>query len=151
MRNQRNKQQPHEQQPLEQQNHDFSVRDLFTPTWNPQPVNPPEVDPEIEDRDPLTRSAESIRYSILSIEFWISPKGQVREWLRNNTRLAVLLAIPVFLVLPIITFGLWQLVSWLTALNSIAGKLIVLPLLALIAALIITLAWTLVKAVMASK
>ena len=130
---------------------EFNVRDLFTPTWNPQPITKPSVDEKLQNRDPLTRSAESIRYSILSIEFWISPNGQVREWLRHNSRLAVLLAIPAFLVLPVVTFALWQLVSWLAALNSIAGKLIVLPILALIAAVVITLAWLILKAVISRR
>ena len=35
-----------------------------------------------------------MRHSILSVEFWISPKSQVRERLKKNTLLAVILAIP---------------------------------------------------------
>ncbi len=116
----------------------FRLKELFKSPWNPKPVEPPTVDPNLQELDPLTRSAESIRYSILSLEFWISPKGQVREWLRSNARLAILLAIPSFLVLPIITFVLWQLVAWLVALTSIAGKLIIFPILALLAVVMIT-------------
>lgn len=123
--------------PDPQNKSEFKVGGLFRTPWHPTPLDPPTVDREIGGLDPLTRSAESIRYSILSVEFWISPRGQVREWLRHNTRLAVLLAVPAFLVLPIITFALWQFVSWMVALVSIAGKLIVLPILALIAAVVI--------------
>jgi hypothetical protein len=117
----------------------FQPRELVKHPWEPKPVPPPTVDPDLHQLHPLTRSAESIVYTVLSFEFWISPNGQVREWLRHNSRLAVILATPVFLVLPIITFGLWQLVSWLTALTSIAGKLIVFPILGLLAVLVIYL------------
>ena len=107
--------------------------------WNPKPIDPPKVDPEIETLDPIQRSAESIRYSILSTEFWLSPKGQVREWLRHNGRLAVLLAIPAFLVVPIITWILVQFSSWLRLMVSISGHLIVLPILALIALVVVSI------------
>jgi hypothetical protein len=117
----------------------FHPKELVGQPWEPKPVTPPAVDPQLQQLLPLTRSAESIVYTVLSFEFWISPNGQVREWLRHNARLAVILATPVFLVLPIITFALWQIVSWLTALTSIAGKLIVLPILGLIAVLVIYL------------
>ena len=123
------------QEPLS--NGNFSWGDLFKWDWDPAPINAPTVDPDIRHLDPLSRSAEAIRYSVLSIEFWISPTGKVREWLRNNTRLGVLLAVPGFLVMPIITFILWQTVSWLSALALIARKLIVIPILGFIAAAIL--------------
>ncbi|MGC3990615.1 MAG: hypothetical protein QM796_13230 [Chthoniobacteraceae bacterium] len=68
----------------------------------------------MEHLDGLSRSAESIRYSILSLEFWISPNGQVREWLRHNTRLAVFLGIPALLVFPIVIVLLCQFAAILT-------------------------------------
>jgi hypothetical protein len=118
---------------------------LFTFNWNPKPIEEPEVDPDLPHLDPLTRSAESIRYSILSLEFWMSPDGQVREWLRNNTRLVVVLAIPVLIILPIITFALWQFVSWLVALGVIAGQIIVIPVLVLLAVLSVWVAIQVLK------
>jgi hypothetical protein len=130
-----------------QDNNRFNVREFFTPKWHPKPLNPPVVDKDIENLSAVARSAESFRYGILSGEYWISPKGQVREWLRNHTRAAVLLAIPAFLVLPIVTFALWQLVTWMTLLSSLAGKLIVFPVLVLLAALTLYLAVLTLKAV----
>lgn len=115
------------------------IKDLFRSPWNPSPISAPTVDPHLADLDPLTRSAESLRHSVLSLEFWISPNGQVREWLRHNTRLAVVLAIPAFLILPIISFALWQLVSWLAALFLIAGNLVVIPILALVATFVLVI------------
>ena len=117
-----------------------SLKDLWRCQWKPQPVNPPKVDPQLPKLDPLTRAAEAIRHALASLEFWISPDGQVREWLRHNSRLAFILAIPVFLVLPVVTFGLWQFVSWLTAILSIAGKLIIIPILIVLAAVAIMVA-----------
>lgn len=122
--------------------------DLLKTKWNPQPINPPKIDPELEDLTPLQRSAEVIHYSILSIEFWISPNGQVREWVRHNSRLSLILAVPAFLILPIVTFALWQLVSWLVALVAIAGQLIVFPLLATVAVIVIWLIVQIIKTMM---
>jgi hypothetical protein len=103
----------------------FPPTALVKHPWEPKPVTPPTLDPHLQQLHPLTRSAESIVYTVLSFEFWISPNGQVREWLRHNARLAVILATPVFLVLPIVTFGLWQLVSWLTALLGMVAVLVI--------------------------
>ena len=105
--------------------------------WQPKPLKPPKVDPKIESLDAIQRSAESIKHSILSTEFWVSPNGQVREWLRHNGRLAILIGIPAFVILPIITFVLWQLGVWIVMLVSIAGNLIIFPLLAFIALIVI--------------
>jgi hypothetical protein len=129
----------------------FSLWDLIKTAWNPQPIKPPTVDPQLSELCGLQRSTESILFSMLSIEFWISPSGQVREWLRHNSRLAIILAIPAFLVLPIITFALWQLVSWLVALTSIAGKIIVLPIMVLLAVVVIAAVVWLLKAIFSNR
>lgn len=123
------------------------VRGLLRKYWHPKPIEPPKPDPNLEKLNGVARAAEVIRFSVLSIEFWISPNGHVREWLKKNTLLAVILAIPAFLVLPIITFALWQFVSWAMALTTIAGKLIVLPLLVLAATAVIAATVLLLKAV----
>lgn len=73
----------------------------FKGAWQPKPIDPPTLDPDLAHLGALTRSAESIRYSILSFEFWVSPNGQVREWFRQNARIASWLAIPGLLVLPV--------------------------------------------------
>ncbi len=116
--------------------------------WEPKPVSPPKADPQIGQMDSLSRSAEAIRYSILSIEFWISPDGQAREWLRNHTRLAVLLGIPAILVMPLIGFILWQLLSWAGMLTSLAGKMIILPIAVLIAVVVIKAAVAILKQIL---
>jgi uncharacterized membrane protein len=117
-------------------------------SWRPKPVDPPRVDPELPHLDCLTRSAESIRYSILSIEFWISRNGQVREWLRHNARIASWLAVPALLVLPLLVLILWQVVKAVTMLTSIAGHMIVLPILVLVAAVVILVVVSIAKALL---
>jgi len=105
--------------------------------WNPQPIHPPKVDPELEHLDPLQRSAESIRYSILSLEFWISKNGQVREWLRHNSRLAAWLVIPALLVLPLLALAAVQVGAIAAVLVGITGNLLLFTLLAFIAWIVI--------------
>lgn len=113
--------------------------------WKPQPICKPMVDKNVGRLDGLTRSTECFRYVVLSVEFWISPDGCVREWLRNNVLLFVLLIIPAFLVMPVIGLILWQLTSWLSMLQTIAGKLIILPILSLVALLVIKTFIALIK------
>ena len=125
----------------------FQLRTLFRTRWNPQPLDPPIVDSKLESLSALLRSAESLRYGILSTEFWLSPQGQIREWLRSHTRVAVLLAIPAFLVMPIVTFILWQFATWMALLVSIWGRLVVFPILLLLAALSFYVALQLLRAV----
>jgi len=57
--------------------------------WKPQKLEKPVVDPAFPEMDGIQRSAEAIRYSILSWEFWASPNGQMREWMRHNSILIV--------------------------------------------------------------
>jgi hypothetical protein len=111
-------------------------RELLRWSWNPKPIDPPRID-DLSPLDPLTRSAEAIRYSILSVEFWVSSDGQVREWLRNNGRLALLLSIPGLLVIPLVVFILVQIATGMDALVSVAGSLVLLPLFALVLAVVL--------------
>ena len=105
--------------------------------WNPQPVEEPKVDPDLPKLTGLARAAESLKYAILKTEHWLCPGGKLREWVRVNGKLSALLAIPALLVLPLITFILWQLACWIGLLFGIIGKLIILPLAALLAAAVI--------------
>jgi hypothetical protein len=79
--------------------------------------------------DAVQRSAESIRYSILSWEYWASPNGQIREWIRHNTVLAVVLAIPAIIIIPLIGCALGGIAAWAVALTVIAAHALIIPLL----------------------
>jgi hypothetical protein len=106
-------------------------RDFIKQHWNPEKIEPPKVDPELEALDPATRSAEIIRYSILSAEFWLSPQGTLREWFKLNGKISAVLIIPAVVVMPLVSLILWQVAKWLGWLVGIAGHLIMFPLVAL--------------------
>jgi hypothetical protein len=76
--------------------------------------------------DALSRSVECLRYFLLSFEFWLSPGGDIREWLKINCRLCVWLMMPALLVMPVVTLILWQFTGWFSMFTAIAGKLILL-------------------------
>src|SRR5688572_310057 len=82
------------------------TRSLVLRHWQPKPLPPPRVDPNLAQFNALERSAEVFRYSFQRCEYWISPKGWLREWLRFNIRLALLLTIPSVLVVPLVTYML---------------------------------------------
>ena len=106
-------------------------RDFFRRYWNPERIEPPKVDPELDDLDPATRSCEVIRFSLLSLEWWLSPNGKLREWLKLNGRIASVLVIPAVLVMPLVTLIIYQAAKWMGWLVSIAGHMILFPLVAL--------------------
>jgi hypothetical protein len=78
------------------------------------------------------------RYSILSLEFWLSPLGRLREWVRLNGKLSAVLLIPALLILPLVTWILVQIAGWIGILIGMAGNLILLPIVALLATAAIT-------------
>ncbi len=66
--------------------------------------------------------------------------------MRANTRLAVFMAVPTFMAFPVVTVALWELESWINSLTAIAGKLIVLPVLVLLAFVSITVVCRIISA-----
>ena len=114
------------------------VQALLHEYWKPKPINTPAVDPELKHLNGLQRAGEVMRYSVLSIEWWISPNGTLREWLRLNGKVSSILLIPAVLIVPLVTFVLWQVAKWIVLLVQIASNLIVLPLAALAAGILIT-------------
>ena len=90
----------------------------------------PTVDPEFHRMNGLQRAVESLRYVLLRWEHWVSPHGDIREWLRQNTRVGAWLLIPALFMMPFIGLILWELTGWLAL---IAGRLVVLPILILVA------------------
>ena len=97
------------------------------------------VDASLGQMNGLQRTSEAFRYFMLSLEFWMSPDGHVREWVKTNTRLAAFMAAPTVLLFPVVTVALWELSSSINALTTIASKLVFLPVLALLALVSITI------------
>ena len=54
-----------------------------------EPLQPPAIYPHLEELNAVVRSTECLRHLILSIEFWISPSGRLRQWMKLNISLAV--------------------------------------------------------------
>jgi len=106
--------------------------------WQPKPINPPKPDPEVEHLTGPQRSAEVMRYSILSLEFWLSPLGRLREWTRLNGKACAVLLIPAVLIVPLITWIISQIAGWIITLIGISKHLIILPLLAVVAVVAFT-------------
>ena len=80
----------------------------------------------------LQRATESFRYVLLRWEHWVSPSGDMREWLRRNCYVGACLLIPAVFVMPAVGLILRQVGSWLSMLTGILGRLIVLPVLFLL-------------------
>lgn len=102
-----------------------------------EPIRKPVVNTQLDDLNALQRTTESFRYTALSIEHWISPEGNVREWFRRNLLLCAWLIVPAIFVMPVVGFILCQVNGWLSMLTGIGGKLVLL-LLAFVAIRIVT-------------
>jgi hypothetical protein len=100
--------------------------------WKPEEIRPPTVDPDLPYQTGVERSAEVFRYSVLAVEHWLSPTGCVREWLRFNARIAIILAVPSVMIVPMITYSLTQFTTWTTLLVQTTSNLILFPLSALL-------------------
>jgi hypothetical protein len=113
------------------------LREFVRTHWRPKPIDPPQPDPNVPNMNGPQRSAEVIRYSILSLEFWLSPLGKLREWVRLNSKLSAVLLIPALLVLPLIVFIFTQIARLMVLLVEISGNFILFPFLAFLATSII--------------
>ena len=96
----------------------------FSPHWKPQPIAPPQVDEEVTELPPIERGAEVIRYSVLKAEFWLSPQGRLREWLRFNVVAALIIGLPALFIVPIVTFILGSFATWIGFLAMAAWNLV---------------------------
>jgi hypothetical protein len=92
--------------------------------WRPTPVAPPTLDSNLEALSGIERVAEVLRFSALSVENAISPHGGLRAWLKLNLLVALVLAIPAVLVVPVITYLLSGFSTWAQFLAAIANNLL---------------------------
>ena len=105
-----------------------SWRQAITLNWQPKPLSPPRVNAGFAEMDPLERTTEVLRHSFCQLEWWLSPGGRLREWLRFNLVTGTVLSIPALLVVPLITYLLGQFANWTALLRQIGSNLIVFPL-----------------------
>lgn len=71
-----------------------------------QPLSPPRTIPDLEHRPVLERITETLRYSIFSLEYALSPQGGLRQWLKINLSFFLLFGIPILVFAPLLTFFL---------------------------------------------
>ena len=119
--------------------------------WQPKRVVPPVVDGEFVHMDGISRVAESWRYNILCLEFWLSPNGCMREWLRQVVRLSLPLAAPALLVVPLVSFILGAFLKWTLLMASIAWRTVLLMLVVLVGGVVTLFNWLLLKTVLSSR
>lgn len=106
------------------------MRLLAQPQWlQPSPISPPTVDPQLLDLHPVARAAESIRFFILELEWWTSPNGLLRQWVRIMIRMALFLSAPMLLLAPLIMVVLVWLLKCVVVLTTLLWKLIMVPIL----------------------
>ena len=74
----------------------------FPPTS--APLKKPIIDDDLEDLPILERVTESLKYNIQSIEYSISPRGGLRQYLKFNISVFLLIGIPLFLFLPLFSY-----------------------------------------------
>lgn len=127
------------------------MRSLWTriqTSWRPKPIDRPQVDPQLQHLDPITRGAESIRYSILSLEYWVSKGGELREWVRHNVRAFAWLLIPELLIAPVVGLILAQVLKWTTILSILTHHLVLLSFLGFVVLVVLALVVTIIKAML---
>jgi hypothetical protein len=108
-----------------------SARSLALKHWQPRELAPPTVDPAFHEFGAVERSAEVFRHNLHCFEYWLSPKGWLREWIRFNLRIAAIIATPTLLVVPLITFALRQIDAWVKLILDSTSNLVLFPLSAL--------------------
>lgn len=79
--------------------------------WNPKHLHSPRADPQLPALDAVLRSAETLKYSVLRLEHFISPDGTLREWYRCMLYGSLVLLVPGVLFVPFLT---WFLASFNT-------------------------------------
>lgn len=102
-----------------------------------QAIQRPTIDPRLEELNAVVRSTECLRHFVLSIEYWLSPTGRLRQWMKLNICLAAFLFIPAIVMMPIIGLILGEVDGCLAMLAKIVLKLILLSILITVAALAI--------------
>lgn len=91
--------------------------------WSPSPIQSPQIDPDLHVLSWPERTAEVIAFTFLSIEYWVSKGGVLREWLRLNLWIAVILTLVSVLLVPPITALLEAGVEWTALGGRVVGNI----------------------------
>ena len=104
------------------------LKKTFTRHWQPKPLSAPAVDHELPSLSGVERSAEVLRFMMHKLEYWLSPLGHLREFIKLNLRLVLAIAIPVLMVAPLITMALDQFKAWIVLLTQTMSSFVLFPL-----------------------
>jgi hypothetical protein len=91
--------------------------------WRPTPLAVPQIDPALEEMNAVERVAESLKFFALEFEYWLSPGGRLRAWIALNLFLAIVVAVPVGLMFPLVSQALWFILDWSSFATGIAGNI----------------------------
>lgn len=96
---------------------------LFRRFWNPRPVPKPRIEPELVQMQWPERTAEVLRHSVLSLEYWLSQGGWLREWVRLNLWVGVVLLVAALLAVPPVTAILEGVRDWTGLISATVGNI----------------------------
>jgi len=108
------------------------VSQIVVKRWQPEPLSEPVVDQDLPQLSAIERSAEVVCFTCRRFEYWISPRGILREWFKFNLRLALGLAVPALLVAPLVTLALQQFNVWIDLITRTTSNMVLVPLSALL-------------------
>lgn len=106
--------------------------------WNPRRLPIPAVDGDLPRLGPIERSGEVIRFMLARLEYWLSSSGGLREFIKLNLRLAISIAIPVFMIAPLVSLGLKQFNTWISLLSQSMSSFVLLPFSVLLTILLVS-------------
>ena len=86
------------------------------------------MDHELPSLSGVERSAEVLRFMMHKLEYWLSPLGHLREFIKLNLRLVLAIAIPVLMVAPLVTMALDQFKAWIVLLTQTMSSFVLFPL-----------------------
>ena len=62
------------------------------------------------------------------LEYALSPLGHLREFVIHNIRIAIIIAIPVLMVAPLVTMAINQIKAWVALLTETFSSFVLFPL-----------------------
>ncbi len=79
--------------------------------WKPLPVARPIPLIDLQSYSFLKRSAFYLHYKIRCLEFSLSSGGSLREWLKLNLLLSLIIGMPAVILIPVVTLAVTEFLS----------------------------------------
>jgi len=89
-----------------------SIGGTLRASYDPRPIAKPTVDQQLATLPAIPRIAEVCRYTLAKLEYSLSAGGGLRAWFKLNLLIALLIAIPALLVMPVVTLVLGTFATW---------------------------------------